>query len=292
MGPESILHAIEAQDWLQPAEDGLKEGLQSIFAGDTDRGKPIENALHGVWMGHPLHPVLTDIPVGAWSVVCILDAIEAATGATKFQAGADAALNIGIAGAVGAAVTGLTDWKDISKEARRAGLVHGILNTAALGLYVASSVQRGANKRGSARFLSFMAFGISMSAAWLGGHLVYADQIGVGRTPGSKAPADFIPVAAWEDLLEGKPYQADCEGYPVVLVKKGDSVYALSDTCTHLGGPLSEGTVEGDCIRCPWHGSLFSLSNGAVEESPATRPLVTFETRVVQGKIEVRAQKR
>jgi nitrite reductase/ring-hydroxylating ferredoxin subunit/uncharacterized membrane protein len=291
MEPDSIVKVIEQQDWLEPVEKGLKQGLDAVFEPDAKHGKPIANALHGVWLGHPLHPVLTDVPIGAWSVAFVLDLVEETTGTKKLRRGADAALNIGLAGAVGAAVTGLTDWKDISKEARRIGLVHGLLNTTAAGLYLTSSIHRARGNRNGARALAYAAFGIAFASAWLGGHLVYANQIGVARTPGKRPPADFVPVLAVDQLEEGKPHKADYKGYPFVLVKKGETIYALTDTCTHLGGPLSEGEVEGDCIRCPWHGSVFSLKSGAVVESPAIRPEVAFEARVRDGQIEVRVRK-
>ena len=290
MSTDRIIHAIERQDWLESTEKGLKNGLDAAFQSDSANGKPVENALHGVWLGHPLHPVLTDIPTGAWTVTFVLDVIDAAMGTHQFETGSDAALAIGIAGAVGSAVTGITDWKEISQEARRVGLVHGLLNTAALALYVTSGVQRKMGKRSAARLTSYLGFGIAMGSAWLGGHLVYTNQIGVERTPGVKPPTDFLPVLALDELEDSKPRKADCQGYPIVLVRKGQKVYALSEACTHLGAPLSEGTVEGDCIRCPWHGSLFSLATGEVEESPAVRPQVAFEARISDGKISVRVR--
>jgi nitrite reductase/ring-hydroxylating ferredoxin subunit/uncharacterized membrane protein len=291
MQSESIIRAIETQEWLEPAEKALKEGLDAAFEEDASHGKPVENALHGVWLGHTLHPALTDIPLGAWTVAFVLDLVEESTGARKYRAGADAALNIGLAGAAAAAVTGLADWKDISKEARRAGLVHGLLNTAATGLFLTSAIRRANGKRGSARAFSYAAFGIAIASAWLGGHLVYANQIGVGRTAGKRPPADFVPVLPVIQLEEDKPHPAEYQGYSLVLVKKGEKIYALADTCTHLGGPLSEGTVEGECIRCPWHGSAFSLETGEVVESPAVRPEVVFDARVQNGHVEVRARK-
>jgi nitrite reductase/ring-hydroxylating ferredoxin subunit/uncharacterized membrane protein len=288
METDAVIRAIDRQEWLEPIEKGLKQGLDSAFQADTANGKPVENALHGVWLGHALHPVLTDIPVGAWTVACVLDLVEEVTGEKKYQAGADAAINIGLAGAVGAAVTGLTDWKEISQEARRAGLVHGVLNLVSAGLYLCSSLQRAKGKRGWARAFSYAAYGISGASAWLGGHLVYANQVGVERTAGRKPPAEFVPLLPVADLEEGKPRRADHEGYPIVLVKKGERIYALAEMCSHLGGPLADGPVEGDCIRCPWHGSLFSLEDGSVKESPATRPQAVFETRVARGQVEVR----
>lgn len=291
MSPDSIVKTIEQQKWLKPAEDGLKAGLDAVFAGDTASGKPVENALHGVWLGHALHPVLTDVPVGAWTVAFVLDAIEEATGARKYRAGADAAVVIGLAGAAGAAVTGLTDWKEISPQARRTGLVHGLLNTVATGLYLTSAIQRSNGNRGVARACAYAAFGISMGSAWLGGHLVYANQIAVERTAPQKPPEDFVPVLAVDELLESTPRKAKYQEYPLMLVKKLDKIYALADVCTHLGGPLSEGKLEGDCIRCPWHGSVFGLKDGAVIESPAVRPQVVFDARVRNGQVEVRVRK-
>ncbi len=288
MDTDAVIREIDKQEWLAPIEDSLKKGLDAAFAADTAHGKPVENALHGVWLGHALHPVLTDIPVGAWTVACVLDLVEEVTGERKYRAGADAAINIGLAGAVGAAITGLTDWKEISREARRAGLVHGVLNLISASLYLTSSLQRAKGKRGLARALSYLAYGISGGSAWLGGHLVYANQIGVERTAGRKPPTDFVPLLPVTDLEEGKPRRADHEGYPIVLVKKGEQIFALAEMCSHLGGPLAEGSVEGDCIRCPWHGSLFSLNDGSVKESPATRPQAVFEARVESGQVEVR----
>lgn len=290
MPTDAIIRKIEEQDWLQPAEDALKKGLDAAFEPDRKHGKPIENALHGVWLGHALHPVLTDLPVGAWSVAFILDAIEETTGARKYRAGADAAVTIGIAGAAGAVLTGITDWKEISQEARRTGLVHGLLNLAAMGLYVASAVQRSRKKRNSARLFSYVAYGLTFGSAWLGGHLVYANQIAVERRSGGTPPEDFVPVLPIADLPDSKPTRVDVKDFPILLVKKGDRIFALSESCSHLGGPLSEGELEGDCIRCPWHGSLFSLTDGEVIESPATRPQVAFEARVRDGQIEIRAR--
>ncbi len=291
MESDSIVRVIEQQNWLEPLEENLQQSLDAAFAGDTKRGKPIENALHGVWLGHALHPVLTDIPVGAWTVALLLDLVEEVTGTREYRAGTDAAVLIGLAGATGAAVTGLTDWKSISKPARRTGIVHGLLNSVAMGLYVASAVQRSRRSRTSARAFSYLGYALAMSSAWLGGHLVYANQIAVERRSPQEPPTDFEPVLAAEQLADLKPTKARFQEYSLVLVKKAEKIYALADTCTHLGGPLSEGTLEDDCIRCPWHGSAFRLDDGSVVESPAVRPLVVFETRVNAGQIEVRVRK-
>jgi nitrite reductase/ring-hydroxylating ferredoxin subunit len=185
-------------------------------------------------------------------------------------------------------VTGLTDWKHIDKGARRTGLLHAMLNTVALSLYVCSGMQRRREKRDAARMLAYLGFGVTMASSWLGGHLSYADRIGVARVPDQEPPRLFKPVLAEAQLQESKPTRVDCAGYPITLVKKGAEIFAISDICTHMSGPLSEGKVEHDCIRCPWHGSLFSLKTGEVVEGPAIHPIAAFETRVLDGQIEVR----
>jgi uncharacterized membrane protein len=174
----AIVRTIQAQGWLDPIADTLQQGVASVFDGEGGLGKSVENALHGDdWLGHPLHPALTDIPVGAWTVALVLDLIEE-TGATKYQAGADAAVATGLIGATAAAVTGLTDWKDVQGPPRRTGLLHAMLNTLAAGLYVTSYVKRKGQNRESARGLAYAAYGVVLASAWLGGHLVFRDQIG------------------------------------------------------------------------------------------------------------------
>ena len=289
---QQITERIEGQQWLQPAEDALKKGLDHLFENDAANGKPIENALHGIWLGHPVHPVLTDIPIGAWCVAAVLDIAGLASGTTKFQPGADAAVNIGIAGSLAAAVTGITDWKEISQEARKTGLVHGLLNCAALAFYAVSAIQRTKNHRKAAVATASVGLAITAASSWLGGHLVYASQIGVERTPGSQPPADFVDVAKLSQLEESKPFKADANGYPVLLVRQRQRVFALSEICTHLGAPLSEGTIEGDCVRCPWHGSTFELETGKIHEGPAVRPQISFEVRIIDDQIAVRTHQK
>jgi nitrite reductase/ring-hydroxylating ferredoxin subunit len=92
------------------------------------------------------------------------------------------------------------------------------------------------------------------------------------------------------DLKERNPVRVMAGDVAVLLVKIGDTINAISNTCTHLGGPLNEGQLEGDSIRCPWHGSRFCLADGSVLEGPATFPEREFDVRVRAGRIEVRAR--
>jgi nitrite reductase/ring-hydroxylating ferredoxin subunit/uncharacterized membrane protein len=251
----------------------------------------VEDALNGVWLGHALHPAVTDIPLGAWTVAAALDAVEAATGRADFAPGADAAVAIGLAGAVGSAVTGLTQWYPLQGPPRKLGAAHALLNVTATTLFAASYVLRRGGNRGAGRLLGWLGLGVVSAGAYLGGALVYEQRLGVDHAPREGLPRDFVPVLAEANLPRDKPTRARAGEIPIVLVRPagGGENFALAEPCSHLGGPLAKGTLEGDCIACPWHGSRFRLQDGSVAGGPATFPQPCFETRVRDGQIEVRA---
>ena len=181
MEDNAIIDAIVKQEWLDRTAEPLQKAIHDVFA--SEAGQETKKALHGTsWLGHPLHPALTDIPIGAWTVAAVLDVLEAVNDREDFAVAADAAVAIGIAGALGAAITGLTDWSDTEGRGRKLGLAHGLLNVASTGLYVTSLVMRRRDQRGVAVGLSMLGYAISMSSAWLGGHLVFGEQVGVDQT--------------------------------------------------------------------------------------------------------------
>ncbi|MGH7313121.1 MAG: DUF2231 domain-containing protein, partial [Candidatus Rokuibacteriota bacterium] len=169
---EAALEAIERQGWLDPVGDRLQEAVARLYQAGGETGRGIRDVLHGTWLGHPLHPVLTDVPLGAWTAALVLDAMDSGRG-RGFSRAADASIGVGLAGAVGAAVTGLTDWHHTSGGARRAGLVHGLLNTTATALYAGSLLLRRRGSRAAGQGLSGAGFLVAIAAAYLGGHLVY-----------------------------------------------------------------------------------------------------------------------
>ena len=290
MANENGIDLIAKQEWLDEISDPLQAAVHGAFPGEP--GRAIKNALHGTWLGHPLHPVLTDIPIGAWTVAAVLDVLDVVIDRDDVGDAADAAIAVGIAGALGAAVTGLTDWSDTSDRGRRLGLVHGLLNIAATGLYVTSLVMRRRDRhRGVAVGLSMLGYAISSSSAWLGGHLVFGEQIGVDHTATADAakPEKFVTVMDDADLKDEKPARVVADGVAVCLVKRGKKRFAITDTCPHLGGPLSDGKLVGDAIQCPWHQSELALADGHVVNGPTTFPARTFETRIRDGKIQLRA---
>ena len=284
-----LADAIERQEWLEPVEDSLQKAVIGAYEAAGPAGQAVKNFLHGVWLRHPLHPALTDVPLGSWSALAVLDAMEAG-GVKGCAKGADTALKVGLAGAVAAALAGLTDWSATYGEARRVGVTHGLLNLTSAALYTASLVARNRNDRTAGRWLAYTGFVISSAAAWLGGNLVYGKKIGVNHAGAEGLPKDWTPVDGLDELGEAKPHRADVNGVKVLLVRRAEVVYALVETCSHEGGPLAEGEVRGDTVKCPWHGSRFCLRDGSVIDGPATHPQPSLETRVNNGTVEVRAR--
>ena len=129
---------------------------------------------------------------------------------------------------------------------------------------------------------------VSSVAAYLGGHLVFKEKIGVDHTADYSPPEDFVPVLAEAELRESELLRVAANGMPVLLVRRGQRIYAIAETCAHLGGPLSEGKLEDTAVRCPWHGSRFSLEDGRVLEGPSVHAQPVLDVRVRDGQIEVR----
>jgi nitrite reductase/ring-hydroxylating ferredoxin subunit/uncharacterized membrane protein len=277
---------IDQQQWLKPAEESLQGAVHKAFS--FPGGQQVKNFLHGTWVGHPLHVILTDIPIGAWTLTIAFDSLDSMSKRREYQRAADTALGFGLVGALGAAATGLTDWQDIDPPARRIGLVHGLLNVASVVLFGTSFLKRRRGDRKTGRALAGLGFAVSAVAAQLGGNLVYEQKIGVDHTASDQLPTDFVAVLPDSELQEGKPARAEHNGAPILLVRRDSQIFALAETCSHLGGPLSEGKLEGDVIQCPWHGSRFSIRDGRVVDGPAVHPQPCLEARVRNGQIEVR----
>jgi nitrite reductase/ring-hydroxylating ferredoxin subunit/uncharacterized membrane protein len=288
MAEDRTTALIESQQWLEPLADQVQQAVSNVFEEAGDVGQKVKNFLHGTWLGHPVHATLTDIPVGSWTAALVMDALEDITGREEFGRGADTAVAIGLAGAVASAVTGLTDWQATDGRARQIGIVHGLLNTTGALLYAGSLIARKKDSRPLGRGLSMLGFAVAVGAAYLGGKLVYSEQVGVDHTAGQHFPKDFQPVLAESDLQEGQMRRVDVEGTRVLLAKREGRVFAIAEVCSHYGGPLAEGKFEGCTVQCPWHGSRFSLEDGSVIDGPATHPQPCLEVRVSDGAIEVR----
>ena len=280
---------IARQGWIDPVADKLRNMTMAAYSA---AGLRVQDLLYGTWLGHPLHPVLTDVAIGGWASALALDLLEAMTRRREFASGADAAVWLGLAGALGSAVSGLNDWRWTTayERPRRIGVGHATFNVTATTLYVASLFLRRGGSRQAGRWTGAAGFGVLMLGAYLGGDLVYGQRIGVDHAVIESSPSGFVPVLAEHQLPEKKPTAAKAGDVPVLLVRYDDQIYALLDTCAHLGCSLASGHLEDRSIVCPCHGSRFALADGKVLNGPATLPEPHFDARVRDGQIEVRVQ--
>jgi len=283
-----IGEVVENQTWLDKLAAPIQNWLLKFFGQPGQPNRKLKDMLNGTWFGHPLHPVFTDIPLGAWSGTTLLDLAWLNNEDDGIARGADLTLLLGLAGATGAAVTGVTDWSDLDGTDRRIGLMHGLLNGGITLLYLTSFLLRLTGQRRTAITLSTTGYLTSLFSAYLGGELSFAKGIGVNHEAWEGGSDDFVAVIDEKELVEGKLTRVDVSGIPAVLLKQGRSIYAIGATCTHLGGPLDEGSVKDGVVTCPWHGSSFCMADGSVVNGPAVYAQPTFAVRVRAGNVELR----
>lgn len=270
--------------------DGLDEPAEAVarkVRGLLDPGA-VKDAISGAWLGHALHPLLTDIPIGSWSSATMLDLF----GGRRSRAAAQRLIGIGALAAVPTAVTGTSDWADTTPAddaVRRIGAVHAVANTAALLLYGTSLRARRRGRHGRGVVLGFAGLGALVVGGHLGGHLSYDKGVGVDQTVFRSRPEEWTPTVPERRVREGEATRASAGDLDVLLARHEGRIYALADRCTHRGGSLSEGTLADGCVTCPLHGSVFRLADGAVMRGPAGAPEPAFDVRVEEGIVEVRA---
>jgi nitrite reductase/ring-hydroxylating ferredoxin subunit/uncharacterized membrane protein len=248
----------------------------------------LKDVLSGVGLGHPLHPVLTDVPIGAFTGATLLDL----AGRGAWEPAVETLLGAGLLAALPTAAAGLADWSETSGGEQRVGVVHAAGNVAALALFGASLAARRAGAQGLGRTLGFAGMGVLGGSAYLGGYLTFARGVGVNNAFNEAKPAEWTPVLEEAELTEGKPARAEAGGTAILLFRTGGRIFAIGNRCTHAGGPLDEGEVDADalCVTCPWHGSVFRLEDGEVVHGPASVPEAAYDVRSESGRIEVRAR--
>jgi nitrite reductase/ring-hydroxylating ferredoxin subunit len=247
----------------------------------------LKEALSGTWLGHAVHPMLTDVVIGSLLSTTMLDLLGGDDGGRARRR----LIGVGILAAVPTALTGANDWADSeygNDAVRRVGLVHAACNVGTLVLYGASLPARrhGRGLRGTVLGLGGATLiGIS---GYLGGHLTLAQGIGPDQTIYDQGPTDWTAAGALTDLADGRPRRVVVDETPVLLLRDGDQLFALHDRCSHRGCSLADGTVDGDEIQCACHGSRFARADGAVRRGPASAPQPSFEVRATDGAVEVR----
>jgi nitrite reductase/ring-hydroxylating ferredoxin subunit/uncharacterized membrane protein len=278
---------LDRLGWLR----GLSDWLTGVVGPVRERHQDnlVVELLHGGrWAGHPLHPALSDLPIGLWAGVMVLDATDRDPAR---RAGIDAAGMLSAAGllaAGAAALTGLNDWTVSNDQDRRVGLFHGLLNTVALGLQGASLGTRMTGHRGTARALGAASFTVTAAAGYLGGHLVFTRGVMVNRVAWATGPRRWTRALQEADLPDDSPVAVEAEGRQIMLYRHRGNLYAIDNICSHAGGLLSRGPVADLTVTCPLHGSRFGLADGCVRRGPASQPQPVLPTRTRNGWIEVR----
>lgn len=273
---------IRSQGWM----DGVAEAVQGLVGKAYEalgpNGKALKNALHGTSvLGHPLHPAITDLPIGAWMVGFVADH-------TGQDRAADTAHVITFGALAVSGLSGYTDFHETYGHERRVALTHGLTMSTAAGLEGASLLLRAVGARGAAKTMSAAGLALIVAGGYLGGDLVYGIGTMVNRNAFLEAPEDFVDVGASGDFPEGALRRVEAGPAAVLVVRRDGALSAIGAVCSHAGGPLDEGTIEGDCVVCPWHGSQFRLDDGTVTNGPATFGQPPFAVREHDGRVEVR----
>jgi nitrite reductase/ring-hydroxylating ferredoxin subunit len=282
-----MLDRVSDYAGLDKVADPARKAVLAVF-----KPPAVKDLLHGTWLGHPLHPVLAQVPVGTWTSAGLLDLLPPMRPAATVLIGA------GVAAAVPTALAGAADWAEQGTGVRRLGVLHAGANVAALGLFVGSLVARGRGRGALGRALSWTGLAIATASTSVGGHMSYAQSSGASHaaTTARALTSDWIDLGPLDDLPEGRPALRTGSGaevdVPLVAVRRGGRVDVLIGTCAHLSGPLYEGTVQDirghECVVCPWHGSAFDLDNGEPRRGPASVPQEKLEVRMESGRVMAR----
>lgn len=279
-----LAQAIAEEARLDPLIDRVQHPAFAFLM----RRAPLRSALNGAWSGHPVHAMLTDVPIGAWTAGCVLDLLDALRLNRTLRPAADLAHTIGLIGALGAAVFGIADWSYTMDRPKRVGFVHGSANVLITGIFGGSLLARAKGKRVTGVLLSSVGWELLLGSAWLGGELVYRFGIGVDHTTFQAGPTGWVDVLGEAELAEGQLRRVEAQGVPILLVRHQGQIAAMGDTCTHLGCSLADGQRQGEMIVCPCHGSGFRVTDGEVLQGPASIAQPMFQFRVQGGRIEVR----
>jgi nitrite reductase/ring-hydroxylating ferredoxin subunit/uncharacterized membrane protein len=276
---ETFVDQIERLGALDRVADALQKAVRTL----VPQQSRLKDILSGTWLGHPLHPPLTDVVVGAWTSALLLDLFGGDAG----EEAADRLVAVGAVAAVPTAASGLSDWAELRGGSRRVGTIHAAGNTTALMLHALSfsARKRGDRRRGIA--LSASGYAVATFSARLGGHLSFGKGVGVNQAAFEDGAVEWTPVLDETALEEGTLTAAHADGVGLVLVRKGERVFALADRCSHRGCSLHEGELRDDAVICPCHGSTFRL-DGRILKGPATAPQRSFAVRTREGKVEVR----
>jgi nitrite reductase/ring-hydroxylating ferredoxin subunit/uncharacterized membrane protein len=275
---------LEEAERLDPAAEKVGRLITKVLP----QG-PVKDALHGRWLGHQLHPLLVALPIGMWSGATLLDLTAGRDG----HRAAQRLVGAGLLLVAPTAAAGWADWSELGafQRPKRVGLVHAAANNAATIVYAASWLARRRGDHTRGRTLALLgATGLGVGG-YLGGHLAYSQGVGVDRNADEqKEPREWTDAAAAADVPAGGLLRIEVAGQQVVLADASGQLHAMGATCSHYGGPLDQGDIEGECLVCPWHGSRFRLSDGSVARGPATAPQLSYDVRIRGDRVQLRVR--
>lgn len=249
---------------------------------------------------HPIHPMLVVFPLGLWITSFAFDVAAIAGNDPYLAAAGFYAIIGGCAGALLAAIAGATDLFGAVPErssAKKRGYTHAALNLIAFGLFIAVAVLRGGPStmpHGLTLLLSGIGVVLILCSGWLGGTLVYRNQIGVDHRYANAGQWHERTLAGWDqpvcnqsELGDGQMILAEVGDRKIVVGRCPEGIFAFSNHCTHRGGPLADGALVGCTVQCPWHGSQFDIRSGHVVAGPAKDNMETYPVEVRGGEVFV-----
>ena len=274
---------------------GLANGTATVVRGFYQvlggPGRVLQDLLNGTLLGHSLHAVLVDVVIGAATAALFLDVLRVLFSVGGLADATTWVVALTFVSALGAVVTGLTDHKDTNHDTalRDVGGLHGLINLVATIGFGISLLQRAGGAHDGAFWVFLVSYLVVSVGGYIGGHLVfkYGYMVNYNAFARGKRAAEFTPVTAVADLPEETPTKVTFGSTSVMLVRRGDVVHALKESCSHLGGPLSQGELKGDTITCPWHFSTFRITDGSVVHGPASSRQVSYKARVNAGQVEL-----
>lgn len=274
---------------------GLANGIAGVTEGFYRAlgapGKLLQDFLNGSWLGHSLHAVLVDVVLGGATAALLLDLLRVVFGVDGLEDAAFWVIGLAALAGLGAVLTGLTDYKDTAPNSaeRDVSGLHGLINILGTAGFGISTLQRAGGGHDAAFWVLLVSYLVISIGGYIGGHLVFKYGVMVNHNAFSrgKRAKEFTPVVAVSEVPDGAPTRVMFGSTAVLLVRRGDVVHALRETCSHAGGPLSQGELGDGTITCPWHQSTFRLADGSVVHGPAGTRQPSYRARVNEGQVEL-----
>jgi nitrite reductase/ring-hydroxylating ferredoxin subunit/uncharacterized membrane protein len=278
---EPAVRQVESAQVLDPAAKAIGKAIRDNIGKGT-----LKDVLSGTWLGHPVHPMLTDVVIGSFTSASLLDVFG-----PDRDGASQRLIGLGLLAYLPTAATGMNDWADTEVTddgIRRVGLVHASCNAIGASLYALSWMARRRRAKRLGAVFGLAGMTVMTAGGYLGGHLSMTKGVGPAETVFDQGPTEWTPAADASLLDNGRPQRVVVDDTPVLLLRQGDEIFAIHDRCSHRGCSLSEGAIEGGDVVCACHGSRFSLRTGAVKHGPATASQPAFQVRVEDGRVEVR----